>query len=244
MPVKRLVCIIGFIFILNNITAETNPLAYLNRILNYNEADLDKSYKRLSEGTYLLPDNPANRAIYEKLEAHIRGLGGLIRNNGDLISYYQTADGYLSVIPDLLQNIRELLIKRSNAIYSPEDREYIDLEIDQYYDHIFFTLEHAEFNKKQIFKELLMDESIKERLRGADYHQLGNVNDLFNFFLSQRASYGAVMKTLELRNQGMAVSTENMNEFQSSLWDIDMATDVSRLKKYHLLLLVNLLLFK
>lgn len=240
MPIKRVILIAALSIILNQIIIASDSLAYLNRILGYNEGDMDKSGKRLSEGTYLLPDNPANHAIYEKLEAHIRELEAIMRNNGDLISYYQTAGGYLNGITDLLQNIRELLIKRSNAIYSKEDRSYIDAEINQYYDEILFILKNAEFNKKRIFGELLNDNSIMQRLRGEEYYQLANVDSLFHFFLSQRASYGATARTLELRNQGMAVSAENMNEFQGSLWYIDMAAEISRLKKYHLLFIVNM----
>jgi flagellin-like hook-associated protein FlgL len=244
MPVKKVIYIVVFSIILNQVVAVSGPLTYLNSILSNNEGDLDKSGKRLSEGTFLLPDNPANHAIYEKLEAHIRGLEAVIRNNGDLISYYQTAEGYFIEITDLIQNIRELLIKRCNTIYSMEDRGYIDAEINQYYDEILFTLKNAEFNKKKIFEELLKDNSIKQMLRDASHSQLDNVDSLLSFFLHQRAAYGAIMRTLELRNRGMAVSAENMSEFQGSLWYINMATEISRLKKYHLLFIVNLLMLR
>lgn len=239
---RRVVCTILLLIVLVHFVTASEPLTYLNRILGNNEGDLDKSSNRLSEGTFLLPDNPANHAIYEKLEAHIRELEAIIRNNGDLISYYQTAEGYLSEITELLQNIRELLIKRGNAIYSPEDREYIDFEIHHYYDQIFFTLTNAEFNKKKLFMELLEDTIIKQRLTEQVYFRLDNVDMLFTFFISRRTVYGAVVRTLELRNQGMAVGSENMSEFQGSLWYIDMAAEVSRLKRHHLLFIVNLLL--
>jgi flagellin-like hook-associated protein FlgL len=243
MTVKRiLITGILFLTLLTWTAAASSSRDYLNRILGNNETELDKSGKRLSQGTFLLPDNPANHGIYEKLEDHIRGLDRYIKNNGDLISYYQTAEGYLQTITDLLQTIRELIIKRSNTIYSREDREYIDTEIYQYYDQILFTLENAEFNKKRIFEDLLQDAIIRQRFREKDYIRLSHVDALSSFFLRQRSLYGAVTNTLALRNQGMAINSENMSEFQGSLWYVDVSSEVSRLKKYHLLFLINLLL--
>ncbi|MBN2443095.1 MAG: flagellin, partial [Spirochaetales bacterium] len=176
MQIKRILLVVLISIFIHNMYGTTSTLTFLNRILVNNEINTDKNYKRLSEGTILLPDNPSNYAIYEKLEANIRGLESIIRNNGDMISYYQTADGYLWEITELLQHIRELLLKKSNAIYSPEDREYIDSEINQYYDQIIYSLKNSEFNTKKIFKDLFTDKTITGQLHDKKYYQVSNVD--------------------------------------------------------------------
>ncbi len=241
MIAKRAFLILFSIFLAQNLSTEES-LSYLNRILSNTEQSLDKSYRRLATGTYLLPDNPANYALYEKLAAHTKELDGTISNYGDMISYYQTAESFSEHITDLLQNIRELLLKRSSFLYSPEDRSYIDIEINQYYEQILFTLKNAEFNKKRIFTELLADNILKGWFQGEKYYQLSGVDRLLDFFLRQRIIMGTLVKTLESRTRSLALNAENLMAFQKSLWDIDMAKEISRLRKNHLLFIINLLL--
>lgn len=242
MIAKRAVLILFSIFLAQNLWAE-EPLSYLNRILSSTEQSLDKSYRRLATGTYLLPDNPANYILYEKLEANIRELDGTISNYGDMNSYYKTAESFSEHITDLLQNIRELILKRSSFLYSPDEyRDYIDIEINQYYEQILFTLKNAEFNKKRIFAELLADNILKGWFQGEKYYQLSGVDRLLDFFLRQRIIMGTLVKTLESRTRSLALNAENLMAFQKSLWDIDMAKEISRLRKNHLLFIINLLL--
>jgi flagellin len=218
------------------------PFNYLHRILGINDKAATGNEKRLAEGMILLPDNPANYALYEKLEAHIRELDAMIRNNGDLISYYQTADGYISPIIDLLQGMRELALQKGNSIYSLEDREYIDREFGMYFDQIIFILENAEFNRIKIFKDLFDHEIIKERIKTGKVEQVDEIDVLLAFFTRQRILYGTKSRVLELTNQGLGITEENMNHVQSSFVDIDMAEEFSELRKNHLLVLINLLL--
>ncbi len=241
MIAKRAFLILFSIFLAQNLSTE-EPLSYLNRILSNTEQSLDKSYRRLATGTYLLPDNPANYALYEKLKAHIKGLDGTISNYGDMNSYYKTAESFSEHITDLLQNIRELLLKRSSFLYSFEDRDYIDIEINQYYEQILFTLKNAEFNKKRIFAELLADNILKGWFQGEKYYQPAGVDRLLDFFLRQRIIMGTLVKTLESRTRSLALNAENLMAFQKSLWDIDMAKEITRLRKNHLLFIINLLL--
>lgn len=241
MRFKTAVVILSAILLSQNLPAEES-LSYLNRILGSAENSLDKNYRRLSSGTCLLPDDPANHAIYEKLEAHIREFETTISNQGDMISYYQTTESFLKHIIGALQDIRELLLKRGNFFYSDEDRGYIDSEINQYYNQILFTLKSAEFNKKRIFETLLADNILQGLFLGEEYYQLDNVDCLLSFFTGQRSMFGTMIKALEYRNQGLALESENLKAFQSSLWHIDMAAEISRLKRNHLLFIINLLL--
>ncbi len=231
--------LISFIILLSQSLRAEESLSYLNRILG----NIEESRKRLSKGTYLLPDDPANFAVYEKLEAHLRELETIISNQSDMISYYRTTEGFLKHITDSLQNIRELVVKRGNFLYMGENREYIDLEIDQYYRQILFTLKNAEFNKKRIFENLFADSSLQVRFQGEEYYELANVDRLLKFFIRQRVLFGTRINALHSRNRGLAVGAENLKGFQSRVRDINVAKEITHLKRHHLLLIINLLLF-
>ncbi len=58
--------------------------------------------KRFASGLILWQDDPASRAVYEKMKAHIDFLSVTMRGHQDLISYYQVRDGYLESIMQAL----------------------------------------------------------------------------------------------------------------------------------------------
>ncbi len=215
---------------------------YLNSILQSTENTIDKNYNRLSSATRLLVDDPANYAIYEKLTANIRQLEKEISNNSDMISYYKSAEGYLENIIDVLQRIRELSLQKSNGILSDFDKDIINFEINHQYEQILFVLKNADFNKKNIFRSLLEDEEIKRWFRKEEYYQLSNIDNLLFFFIRQRSIYGAKMKSLEYQNQGKSIEKENMACFSSNIHDINYADELSKLRRNHLLLTMNLLM--
>jgi flagellin-like hook-associated protein FlgL len=241
MKAEKVPLLLFLLFIAQDLRAEES-LSFLNRILSSEEGRLNKSYKRLSSGTRLLPDDPANYALYEKLKAHITALEAIIFSQKDMVSYYRTVDGFLEQIIDSLQRIRELLLKRSGVLYSGDNSEYVDLEIDQFYDHILYTLQNAEFNKKRIFEELLSDDRIRARFRHEPYYELGSVDRLLSFFIAQRTAVGASTRSLESRTRSLSVESENLSDFRSSVWDIDIGEEMQQLKLHHLLFVVNLLL--
>ena len=87
---------------------------FLNRTLGQNGAITDKSYKCLSSGTILWTDDPVSSAIYDQVKSHIDFLSVNIRNDQDIVSYYQTKDGYLEQLTGSLQRIRELILLKSS----------------------------------------------------------------------------------------------------------------------------------
>ena len=89
---------------------------------------------------------------------------------------------------------------------------------------------------------LLADNILKRWFQGEKYYQTAGVDRLLDFFLRQRIIMGTLVKTLESRTRSLALNAENLMTFQKSLWDIDMAKEISRLRKHHLLFIINLLL--
>lgn len=227
--------------LVSTLRAESS-LIYLNRILENAGENTQKSSQRLAGGTHLLPDNPANYAIYTKLETHIREFETLITNQTDMISFYRTADGYLAHITELLLHIRELLLRRSGFLFSDQDGDIIKTEVDLYYDEILSTLNRATFNKKSIFKTLLDDETLKNRLSDEAFYTISNIDRLMSFFTNQRSFYGTLTKKLEDQTKELSLHTVEQEGFQGTIWDIDIELETGRYVRNHLLFLVNLLL--
>ena len=218
-----------------------DSLGFLNRILRQNETTLVNSEKRLSEGTWLLPDDPANHSIYEILESHIRELDALIFQHRDMISLYSVTEGYLGQITEVLQRIRELCVARSSVLYAGDAREFIDSEIGGLYDDILSVLRRAEFNKKNLFAALAEDREFAERFRDERRYLLDTVDSWLQFVLRQRALHGARARSLEARLRSRSVGRENLADFQSSIWDVDFAEESAFWRRQHLLFLVDLL---
>ena len=133
--------------IMNNFPALTAFTA-----LNSTNKSLQKTIKSLSTGLRInsASDDAAGFAVSEKMRSQIRGLDVALRNSQDGISLLQTAEGALSQMNDMLQRMRDLSIQASNDSLTSNDRQYIQLEIDQLKDEINRIAGTTQFNKKRI----------------------------------------------------------------------------------------------
>ena len=97
-------------------------------------------------------DDASGLAVSEKMRAQINGLRQAERNTEDGMSLIQTTEGYLQEISDILQRIRVLAVQSSNGIYTPEDRQMIQVEVSQLVDEIDRIASQAEFNKMSLLQ--------------------------------------------------------------------------------------------
>lgn len=106
-----------------------------------------KSFERISSGNKLnsAKDNAVKIGNSERMRIQIRGLEMAQRNVQDGMSMLQTADGGLEGIGNMLKRIRELTIQ-SGGNSSDEDKENIQLEINQLVDGINDIAKNTEFN--------------------------------------------------------------------------------------------------
>lgn len=111
-----------------------------------------KSVEKLSSGYRInsAADDAAGLAISEKMTAQIRGLDQASRNAQDGISLVQTAEGALSETEAILQRMRELSIQAANDTNTSDDRDAMQLEIDQLSQEIDRIAETTEFNTKKL----------------------------------------------------------------------------------------------
>lgn len=113
---------------------------------------LEKSIRSLSTGLRInsASDDAAGFAVSEKMRSQIRGLDTALRNSQDGISLLQTAEGALEQTNSMLQRMRDLSIQASNDSLTSNDRQYIQLEIDELKKQIDQIAGTTQFNKKRI----------------------------------------------------------------------------------------------
>jgi flagellin len=130
-------------------TINTNAISLnAQRNLYANSSSLSTTIQRLSSGLRVnsAKDDAAGIAVAERMTSQIRGSQMAIRNAMDGISMFQTAEGAMSRIADNTQRIRELAVQAGNDTFSEEDRDNLQLEVDQLTTEILRVVETARFN--------------------------------------------------------------------------------------------------
>ena len=120
--------------------------------LNSTNTGLQKTIKALSTGLRInsASDDAAGFAISEKMRSQISGLDVALRNSQDGISFLQTAEGALEQTNSMLQRMRELAVQASNDTLTSNDRQYLQLEIDELKNQIDKISGTTQFNNKRL----------------------------------------------------------------------------------------------
>jgi len=128
------------------------PALFTYNALNSTNESLQKSINKLSTGLRIntAADDAAGLAISEKMRAQVRGLDMAVRNAQDGISMIQTAEGALNETHSILQRMRELAVQAANDTLTANDRQVIQLEIDQLKEEIDRIASTTQFNKKKL----------------------------------------------------------------------------------------------
>ena len=132
----------------------TNVMALnAQNMLSRNQNTVEKSIQRLSSGLKInsAADDASGLAISEKMRAQIKGLGQAQANAQDGISLLQTAEGALQQTTDILQRMRELVIKAQNTgVLTDEDRTSVSSELNTLRDEIDRISVSTTFNGKKL----------------------------------------------------------------------------------------------
>lgn len=142
-----------------------NNLMTLNTLnkQKLNKKSKTTSMERLSSGLRInrASDDAAGLAISQKMRAQIRGLNQASRNAQDGISLVQTAEGAIGEMVDITQRIRELCVQGANNVLATDDRENIQLELDELKNELNHISRDTTFNSKH-----LLDGSLSENANG------------------------------------------------------------------------------
>ncbi len=153
-----------------------------NRSLKFTNWDLKSNMEKLSSGERInkAGDDASGLAVSEKMRTQISGLRQAERNTEDGMSFVQTAEGYLSQTAQIIQRIRVLAVQSANGIYSPEDRQLIQVEVSALVDEVDRIASQAEFNRFKI----LTGEFSAVNSKSSMWFQLGaNMNQRERVFI-------------------------------------------------------------
>ncbi|MFW5808573.1 MAG: flagellin [Spirochaetota bacterium] len=116
------------------------------------EREFNDAVRMAASGSRIanIGDDPAGKAVAEKMQAVINEISQRSVNDRDLGSYLEYVDGIIGGIIDRVQRIRQLSIKASGGIMGELDREIIQTEIDMIIDSIADSAAYAEFNRKKV----------------------------------------------------------------------------------------------
>ncbi len=233
------------------------------RTLRNTTADLNRSLERLSSGLRInrARDDAAGLAIAEGLRSIVRGSLVSQRNAQDGISLVQTAEGALNTTADILQRIRELAVQSSNGTNSAENRQALDLEVQQLLEQIDDIAEDTEFNGIFLLDGALdvtlqagsrSGQTLVVSLTGARTNDLNvngvsidtfanaqdaidDVSDAIDEVNTLRAQLGAQQNRLEFTINTLAIQEENAAASESFIRDADIARETIQFTRNQIL---------
>ena len=117
------------------------------RALNSATSSLDTAMRRLSTGKRInsAKDDPAGLQIANRMTSEINGLKQANRNTSDGIAFAQTYEGALDETVNLLQKIRTIAVQASTGTYTQEDRDAMQLEVNQLSEEITRIAEQTKY---------------------------------------------------------------------------------------------------
>lgn len=120
-----------------------------NRMFGQTMKAKSKNMEKLSSGYKInrSADDAAGLSISEKMRRQIRGLTQASANSQEGISLVQIADGAMEEVLDMLHRGSELCIKAATGTLTVEDRNYIQMEIEQILQEIDGIGERTTYNE-------------------------------------------------------------------------------------------------
>lgn len=224
------------------------------------------AYERLSSGTRInrASDDPAGLGISESLKALTKGIETGTDNAYAMRGALNTADGALSSINDNLQRIRELSVQASNGIYSADDKESIQKEVQQLKDSISDATKYTEFNGFKLLDGSFADRNLASNPYGSgmkinientgletlgikdfdvtkDFN-LDSIDNAINMVSQQQSKLGADDNRIGYTIDYNQISAENQTSAFSRISDADIAkeasdkrtTDILNTYKFHM----------
>ena len=232
-----------------------------------NQGAVTKSIAKLSSGLRInsAADDAAGLAISEKMRSQIRGLNQAESNAQDGISLIQTAEGALQQTTDILQRMRELVIKaEKSGVLSSEDQDALQVEVDALEVEIDRIATSTSFNKKNLLDGTATNLKFKIGANSAEVDTLTigigdmrasaltvsgldvttdtgaedalkNIDNAIVAVSKQRAELGAIQNRMEYAIESISSTAENLTAAESRIRDVDMADEMVNYTKDNIL---------
>jgi flagellin len=203
---------------------------YANRQFKSTNMNLDSDIAKLSSGERInkAGDDASGLAVSEKMRTQVRGLHQAMRNTEDAISFLQTTEGYLQQTTEILQRMRELSVQAGNGVYSDQDRQLINVEMNQLIDEIDRIASHAQFNGMNLLTGRFMEPDPNNTTSapqttdeaGLKFHIGPNMDQRVQVFVGNMSA-----KALGLANDDgeKLISASNMDTANRAIGTLDKA---------------------
>jgi flagellin len=247
-----------------SLSIQTNTDAFdAHRNLAMTQTALSTAMERLSSGFRInkAADDAAGLAISEKLEAQIGGLDQAQRNAQDAVSLVQTAEGAMSEVQSMLQRVRDLAVQFNNGTLSTSDQAAITAEVAQLCAEISDIGQQTQFNGISLLTGnstitfqvgsndgqtisvsavQLFGSSASYDVQSALFTFSGTVNlasidAAIDNVSTARSTFGSVQNRLDHRLNNLATYEENLSASESSIKDVDMASEMTTFTQLQIL---------
>lgn len=232
-----------------------------NRQLGIVGNNLSKATEKLSSGYRInrAADDAAGLSISEKMRGQIRGLNRASDNAQDGISLIQTAEGAMDQQHAILQRARELAVQAANDTNVTEDRNAISEELAQLKAEFDRITTQTEFNTQKlcngsfkskhfqvganqeqsievtIAKTEMTDISSKVGTYSKATAAINTINGNITALSTTRSKLGAIQNRLEYTVKNDDNASENIQNAESRIRDVDMADEMTRFSKESIL---------
>jgi flagellin len=242
-----------------SLTINTNIEALdAGRNLNNTQNMLATSMERLSSGLKInsAADDVAGYAINQQLQSQINGLEQAEQNSQDAVALAQTGQGQLNTVEQMLQRIRELAVQYENGTNTTANKESIEEETKQLYEEIKRDGETASFNGIKLLKaeekivfQVGADGGAKEQIEVSTFALGTSVKEVklseaksiekieaqIEKVAKAAGEFGSVQDRLQYTQANIATTVQNLTAAQSSIVDVNMASEVSNMTKDQIL---------
>jgi len=191
--------------------------------------------QRMSSGKRInsAADDPAGFAVAEKMDAMLEGIKRESMNDQDMRNMHNFIESAVAQDQYIVQRIRELAVSATNGILGPDDREYIQAEIDQLIAQVEMNAKFTQFNTVRVIPELT---SAYLGLDGVDVvrrpeQAIAIADKALKTLTVKRVLHGVKANILTFRIEGKSYYYINLQSAQSRITDYDMAEGVSELVK-------------
>ena len=241
--------------------AAVNAAYYLNQ----NTAALNSSIQELASGSRIAnpANDAAGVAVSGQMTASIAQLGAASQGAQDVISFAQTTDGFLSTIQQQLTRMSELAQEATNGAFGSADRANYATEFGVLQTQINTIANNAQFNGTSLFPTANTTITVAIDSSGTTdsftTSSVGNttslginastidtttnaalaitaLNSAITSLTARRASVNADISKFNFYVQNIATETTNLQAANSSIADVDVATESTQLAKNNILL--------
>lgn len=232
------------------------------RQLGESQGMLNKSLARLSSGSKLVnpSDDAAGFAVSARFDAQINRTQAAVDNIGNAVSFSQTQDGYLKKVAKALDRMSELSMLALDETKSDTDRGLYNNEFTKL--GAFVTASSTrDFNGVSMFGSSAINVTVNsEGTSNFAYNAvnlslnsytvatgstitttanastaLTNVKAAINQLATDRATVGANQAALNMYQEQLGVSKDNLTAANSRIKDVNVADESTTFAKYNIL---------